>query len=156
MIFLSLRFYVKSILRILQMQYMPFQQIQRLSILIYLNFCTFWRLKLTKITKFRAPKIAKMAVLKCVEDKKSSKVFYVPPFFRAIWISRSAHSSHSLQPEKAEFWNVNKFKLWREGGGHRIFFEDFYRSTHFRTSRFSKSWFHVKSEWQKNPEIFTL
>ena len=64
---------------------------------------------------------AHMHHLKCVVDKKSSKVFYVPLYFKAIWISRSAHSSHSFHPEKAEFWKVNKFKLRREGGGHRIF-----------------------------------
>ena len=44
------------------------------------------------------------------------KKFYVHPCFKAIWISRSAHSSPSFHPENAEIWNVNKFKLRREGG----------------------------------------
>ena len=69
-IFLSLRFYVKSKLGILEVQNLPFLDIQRLWILIFMNFCTFWRLKFTKWTKCTAPKMAKMADFALLESSK--------------------------------------------------------------------------------------
>ena len=63
MIFLSIRFYVTSILGILEVQNLPFLQALYFDLGTYMDFCTFLRLKLTKLTKSRAPTIAKMAVL---------------------------------------------------------------------------------------------
>ena len=69
-IFLSLRFYVKSKLvnlRYSNLQFQAFQQIVRLWII---NLCTFWRLEFTKLTKFRAPNMAKTAVLELLDSPK--------------------------------------------------------------------------------------
>ena len=70
MIFLSLRFYVKSILENLEVQNVPFFNFERLWSLTFMNVCTFWRLKNIKLAQFRAPNMAKRAVLNLLNCPK--------------------------------------------------------------------------------------
>ena len=63
MILLSFRFYVKSNLRIQEVQNLQFLHILMLWILIFMYFCTFDRLKFTKLTKFRTQKLVNTEVL---------------------------------------------------------------------------------------------
>ena len=79
MIFLSLRFYVKTILENLEVQNLLFfTHLGALNFDFY-EFCTFWRLKSTKLTKLRAPKMAIKAVLELLDSPKL--------FSRKIWIT---------------------------------------------------------------------
>ena len=84
-IFLSLRFYVKSKLTILEYQNLPFSYIERLWNLKLMIFCTFWRLNVTKFTKFRGPKIAKTEVLGLID--------YLESISRKIWVTENCENS---------------------------------------------------------------
>ena len=71
-IFQSLRFHVKSILGI--------QEMQNLQLFfIFMKFCTFWRLKFIKLTKFWAPKWQKVTVLALLDSQKliSRKIWVI-------------------------------------------------------------------------------
>ena len=80
MIFLSLRFYVKSILGVLEVQNLPFQNIWRLWILTFVNFCT--------INKFKATKIVNMAVLELLDSPKLIS--------RKIWMTQKSWYFHTV------------------------------------------------------------
>ena len=103
MIFVSSRFYVKSILRILEVQNQPFYHIQRLWILTFMNFCTFWRLKCTKWTKFAAPKVAKMAVFALLKSTNS-----ISRKISEIQKSWSFHTVHCA------LWKNEKFSITKK------------------------------------------
>ena len=57
-ILLSLRFYVKSIFAIVEMQNLPFSRILTLNFDFY-EFGHFWKAEFTKSTKLIAPKLQK-------------------------------------------------------------------------------------------------
>ena len=84
MIFLSLRFYVKSIL---SKKYVILAHIMKL--------CTFWRLKFTNLTKFRPLKKAKTAVLEFRN--------YLELISRKIWVIEISWNFHTV--------NYNTFVL---------------------------------------------
>ena len=56
---LSLRFYVKSILEILEVQNLPFWHFYRLLILIFMNFCIFLKAGIFLINKHPSPDMSK-------------------------------------------------------------------------------------------------
>ena len=70
MIFLPLRFSVKSISGILEVQNLPFSNNQRLWILIFMSLSHFSRLKFTKLVIFTASKIAETADLHLLDSLK--------------------------------------------------------------------------------------
>ena len=69
-IFLSLRFYVKSKLANVEFKNLPFNTLGGLRILIFMHFCTIRRLIFTKLTKIIASKMAKTAVLELLDSPK--------------------------------------------------------------------------------------
>ena len=82
-IFLSLMFYVKSKSAVLtNCEVLNFD---------FMTFCTFWKMKLTKLTKFRAPKMAKIAVLGPLDSPNLIS--------RKIWVTENSEIS-TLGPAK--------------------------------------------------------
>ena len=67
-----------------------------------MHFCTFWRLKVTKLTKFRAPIMAKKAVLKLLDSPKliSPKiwVWQKNPEMSPLWLLLNDDSNDSKIP----------------------------------------------------------
>ena len=59
-----------------------------LWILIFMNFFIFWRLKFTKSTKFRAPKMAKTAILELLNFQNLIS--------RKIWLIEKSWNFHTV------------------------------------------------------------
>ena len=88
LIFVLLRFYVKSILVILNVQNLPFKHNLWVWILIFHDFLHFCMLKITKSTKFRAPKMAKTAVFDLINSPKLISC--------KIWKTEKSWNLHTL------------------------------------------------------------
>ena len=89
-IFLPLKFYVKSILGILEVQNLPFFDSFRGSAFwLFVNFCTFWSLELTKLTKLRVPKMAKNSIFRTP--------WYQKLISRKIWVTEKRRNFHTVQ-----------------------------------------------------------
>ena len=88
-IFLSLRFYVKSKLANVEFKNLPFNTLGGLRILIFMHFCTIRRLIFTKLTKIIASKMAKTAVLELLDSPKLIS--------RKIWIKENFWNLHTVR-----------------------------------------------------------
>ena len=86
--FLSLRFYVKSMLGILEVQNLQFWHILRFWIWLFMILCTLRILKFTKSKKVRAPKPAKTALFEFLHSPRLIS--------RKIWVIEKSENLHTM------------------------------------------------------------
>ena len=73
-------------------------------------------------------------------DSRSAKTFFLDTFKDCTFLFSNFHELlHFLKDETHQNNKIQGPKISNNGS--------------IRISRFSKNWFHVKSEWQRNPEI---
>ena len=96
---LSFRFYVKSILEILEVQNLPFWHILRLWIFIFYELLHFWEVEIDQINKIRSLKMAKTADFALLESPKLIS--------RKISVVQKSWNFHTLHcaPETFKMWS---------------------------------------------------
>ena len=120
MIFLSLRFYVKSILGILEVQNLSFDTFRGCRFWFYW-ILTFWSLKFTKLTKSSALKMEKLAVLQLQNSPKL--------IWRKIGVTEKSWKLCTLYcdgkngfSQKVGTYQHFDWRLWRPAPGFRTAF----------------------------------
>ena len=104
MIFLSFRFYVKSILKSLEVLKLPFSPFLKLRIWLIWSISAFKKCKNSWRSKFRTSQFAKMAHFALLDSPKLIS--------RKIWVTKKFWNSHTVFTQYSNFFPWIQ-KLWK-------------------------------------------